>query len=346
MKGVSKNTGFDNDRVFIIAEVSANHGGSLKRAIDMIKEAKRCGADAVKFQAYLPDTITLNIDNKYFKIKHPEWGGQTLYELYKKAYTPWNWFKKLKSVAYNEGIIFFATAFDNKSVDLLEGLNVPFHKIASFELIDLPLIKYMANTKKPIIMSTGMATIPEIREAVSSARRYGAKDVALLKCVSSYPAGPEEMNLATIPDMKKLFKCKIGLSDHSLGIGVPIAAVSLGAKIIEKHFTLSKKIRTPDSFFSIEPLELKALVDNIRIVEKAIGKVDYRLTENSRKSIIFRRSLFIAGDIKKGEVFNESNVKSVRPSFGMRPKYLDKVIGKKARMDIKAGTPLEPKMIS
>ncbi|MBU1913558.1 MAG: pseudaminic acid synthase, partial [Candidatus Omnitrophica bacterium] len=269
-----------------------------------------------------------------------------LYELYKKAYTPWNWFKKLKSVAYNEGIIFFATAFDNKSVDLLEGLNVPFHKIASFELIDLPLIKYMANTKKPIIMSTGMATIPEIREAVSSARRYGAKDVALLKCVSSYPAGPEEMNLATIPDMKKLFKCKIGLSDHSLGIGVPIAAVSLGAKIIEKHFTLSKKIRTPDSFFSIEPLELKALVDNIRIVEKAIGKVDYRLTENSRKSIIFRRSLFIAGDIKKGEVFNESNVKSVRPSFGMRPKYLDKVIGKKARMDIKAGTPLEPKMIS
>jgi pseudaminic acid synthase len=330
---------------FIIAEISANHGQNFNRAVALIKKAKECGADAVKFQTYTPDTLTIDVDNKYFRIKHPKWGGQTLYQLYKKAYTPWHWFRKLKKVADDLGIVLFATVFDKTSVDFLEKLGVPLHKIASFELIDLPLIEYMAKRKKPLILSTGMATLSEIEEAVETAKNAGAKDIILLKCVSSYPAKAEEMNLITIKDMEKRFGCPVGLSDHTLGIGVSIAAVSLGARVIEKHFTLSRKMKTPDSFFSAEPRELKMLVDNIRIIEKAFGRVRYGFTKHEKNNRIFRRSLFIIKDIKAGERINQENVKSIRPGYGLPPKYLKDIYGKKARVNIKRGTPLYWKMV-
>ena len=330
---------------FIVAEISANHGQNFNRAVALIKKAKECGADAVKFQCYTPDSLTINCDNKYFRIKHPKWGGQTLYQLYQKAYTPWLWFKKLKKIAEDLGLIFFATAFDKTSVDFLEELDVPIHKIASFELLDLPLIEYVAKTKKPLILSTGMATLKEIKEAVDTAKKAGARDIILLKCVSSYPAKPEEMNLRTIPDMEKRFKLPVGLSDHTLGIATSIAAVCLGAKLIEKHFCLSRKIETPDSFFSLEPQELKNLVENIRIVEKALGRVYYGLTKEEKKSRAFRRSLFVVEDIIKGEKFTENNVRSIRPNFGLHPKFLYKVIGKRAKRNIRKGTPLSLKLI-
>ncbi len=331
---------------FIVAEISANHGQNFKRAITLIKKAKECGVDAVKFQAYTPDTVTIDIDNKYFRIRHPQWGGQTLYQLYKKAYTPWKWFKKLKKVADDLGILFFATAFDKTAVDFLEELGVSLHKIASFELVDLPLIEYMAKTKKPLILSTGMATISEIKEAVNTAKDAGAKNITLLKCVSTYPAQPEEMNLKTIPHMRDKFKCSIGLSDHTLGIGVSIAAVTLGAEIIEKHFTLSKSNKGPDSFFSIEPEELKKLVGNVRIVEKSLGEVHYGLTKKEQKSKVFRRSLFAIENIQKGARFTEDNISSIRPAYGLAPKYLESIVGKIAKKDIKKGTPLSWGMFS
>jgi pseudaminic acid synthase len=327
-------------RCFVIAEISANHGQNLNRAITMIEKAKQCGADAVKFQCYTPDTMTIDCDKKYFKIKHPKWGGQTLYQLYKKAYTPWDWFKELKKISDDLGILFFATAFDKTSVDFLENLNVRIHKIASFELVDLPLIEYIAKTQKPLILSTGMATLGEIKEAVNVAKRAGGKDVTLLKCVSDYPAKYEEMNLRTIPDMAKSFRLPVGLSDHTLGTATSIAGVCLGAVMIEKHFTLSRKIKTPDSFFSIEPAELKELVDSIKIVEKALGTVNYGCMDNEKNSMIFRRSLFTVKDIKMGEKFTEENVQSIRPGHGLHPKYLSKIIGKRAKNDIKKGVPL------
>jgi len=332
-------------KTIIIAEISANHGQNFNRAVSLIKKAKECGADAVKFQCYTPDTLTINCDNKYFRIKYPKWGGQTLYQLYQKAYTPWDWFKKLKKIADDLGIIFFATAFDKSSVDFLEELNVPFHKISSFELVDLPLIEYVARTKKPLIFSTGMATVFEIKEAVNTAKKIGSKDIILLKCVSSYPAKPEEMNLRTIPDLKKRFKTLIGLSDHTLGIGVSIAAVSLGAQIIEKHFTLSRRNETPDSFFSIEPQELKDLVENVRIVERSLGKVHYGLTKDEKKSRVFRRSLFTLQDISKGEFFSEDNMGSIRPANGLEPKHISKILGRKAKKCIKKGMPLNWRII-
>jgi len=328
-------------RTFIIAEVSANHGQNFKRAVAMIKKAKVCGADAVKFQAFTPDTITINCKNKYFKIKHPKWGGQTLYELYKRAYTPWSWFKKLKKVADDAGIVFFVTAFDKTAVDMLEDLKVPIHKIASFELVDLPLIAYAACTKKPLMLSTGMATISEIKEAVDTARGAGAKDITLLKCVSSYPARPQDMNLRTISDLKKRFNCSAGLSDHTKGDIAARAAVSLGAQVIEKHFILSRKMKTPDNFFSIEPGELKELVKNIRVIEKTLGKVRFGPIGEERKSCSFRRSLFAVKDIKKGERFTQDNIKSIRPANGLKPKYLGSIIGRKAKANIKKGMPLK-----
>jgi pseudaminic acid synthase len=326
---------------FIVAEISANHGQSFKRAVALIKKAKEAGADAVKFQCYTPDTLTINCDNKYFRIKHPKWGGQTLYQLYQKAYTPWNWLKELKKIAEDLGLVFFATAFDKTAVDFLEDLDVPIHKIASFELVDLPLIEYIAKTKKPLILSTGMATLKEIEEAVDTAKKAGTKDIILLKCVSSYPARPEEMNLRTIPDMAKRFNLPVGLSDHTIGVATSIAAVCLGAKLVEKHFCLSRKIETPDSFFSLEPREFKLLVENIRIAEKALGKVHYGLTEDEKKSRVFRRSLFVVKDIRKEDIFNEENVRSIRPAYGLPPKYLKFILGKKAKKDIKKGTPLK-----
>ncbi|MCK4788060.1 MAG: pseudaminic acid synthase [Desulfobacteraceae bacterium] len=329
----------------VVAEISANHSQIFSRAVELIKKAKECGVDAVKFQAYTPDTLTINADNKYFRIKHPQWGGQTLYELYKKAYTPWDWFGQLKKVADDLEILFFATAFDKSSVDFLEELNVPIHKISSFELVDLSLVEYAAKTKKPLILSTGMSTISEMEEAVGTARSAGAKNIVLLKCVSSYPAKPEEMNLKTIPHMKELFDCPVGLSDHTLGIGVSTAAVCLGATVVEKHFTLSREIKTPDSFFSIEPQELKDLVENIRVTERVLGKIYYGLTKQEKKSQIFRRSLFVVENMKAGEAFDEKNVRSIRPGYGLAPKYLKIIIGKTTKKDIKKGTPLSWKLI-
>lgn len=331
--------------VLIIAEISANHRHDLDLAVRMIKKAKECGADAVKFQCYTPDTLTIDADTKYFRIKHARWGGQTLYELYKKAYTPWSWFKKLKRTADESGLIFFATAFDRTSVDFLEELGVPFHKIASFELIDLPLVEYAARTGKPLVLSTGMAVLPEIKEAVSAAKKSGACDITLLKCVSSYPASPKDMNLMTIPDMQKRFNCRIGLSDHTQGIAVSIAAVSLGAKIIEKHLTLSRKIKTPDSFFSIEPHELKDLVSGVRMAEEALGCVYYGPAGAENGNRIFRRSLFAVKDIGKGDSITGNSVRSIRPGNGLPPKYLGYVLGKKAKADIKKGTPLKWELI-
>ena len=330
---------------FIVAEVSANHGHDFNKAALLIKKAREAGADAIKFQTYTADTITVDSGKKHFIVKHPEWGGQTLYQLYQKAYTPWSWFKRLKGIADSEGIIFFSTAFDKTAVDFLEELDAPVHKIASFELVDIPLIEYMAKTKKPLIMSTGMATGSEINEAVSAARRSGAKDIVLLKCVSDYPAKPEEMNIRTIPDMSRRFKCPVGLSDHTMDIGASVTAVSFGAKVIEKHFTLSRQLKTPDSFFSIEPHELRSLVDNIRIAEQSIGRVHYGLTAKEKKSKIFRRSLFVTEDIRAGEAFTENNLRSIRPANGIEPKHLSKVLGKKAKRSVKKGTPLRWQLV-
>jgi len=335
----------DRKPVFIVAEVSANHNQDFKIAAALIKKSKECGADAVKFQVYTPDTLTINADNRYFRIKHPQWGGQTLYELYKKAYTPWRWMGRLKRIADDLGIIFFATVFDKTSVDFLEGLRVPAYKIASFELVDLSLIEYAAKTKKALIMSTGMASLPEVKDAVSAAKNGGAKQVILLKCVSSYPARPDEMNLKTILHMKKLFGCPVGLSDHSLGTDVSVAAAVLGARVIEKHFTLSRKIKTPDSFFSIEPAEFKDLVARIRTVENALGEVRYGSTADEKKNKVFRRSLIVVRSIKKGEPLTNENVNSIRPGYGLPPKNLKLVLGKKAAQDVPEGTPLRLDMI-
>jgi len=331
---------------FIIAEVSANHGQSFKRAVSLIQKAKESGADAVKFQAYTPDSLTLKCSKKYFKIHHPKWGGQTLYQLYEKAYTPWKWFKKLKKVADDLGIIFFATAFDKKGVDFLEELNVPMHKIASFELVDLPLIEYMAKTKKPLMLSTGLANLSEIREAIAVVKKTGARNITLLRCISNYPAKPENMNLRTLPDLRRRFKLPVGISDHSLGIGVSLSAVALGATVVEKHFKLSNRVKSVDSFFSITPNELRELVENIRIVEKSLGKVSYSLTRDDKKNRVFRRSLFVVKNIKKGELFTEDNIKSIRPGNGLKPKYLTRIIGRKAKSDLRAGEPLSWKVIS
>lgn len=331
--------------VFIAAEISANHGQDLKRAIRMIRAAKECGADAVKFQAYTPDTLTLDVKNRYFTVYHPKWGGQTLYQLYQKAYTPWNWFKKLKRVAEDCGLAFFSTAFDKSSVDFLEDLGVFCHKIASFELVDIPLIEYISKTRKPLILSTGMAALQEIKDAVAAARRSGVTDITLLKCVSSYPANPKEMNLCAIPDLQRRFSIPVGLSDHSMGTAVSTAAVALGATFIEKHFTLSRKIKTPDSFFSLEPQELRELVANVRLVEAALGREHYGPTKDEIKSLVFRRSLFVTRDIGKGEKFTEENVRSVRPGNGLKPKFLKQIIGKTATRSLRRGTPLTFDMI-
>ncbi|MBL8013213.1 MAG: pseudaminic acid synthase [Candidatus Omnitrophica bacterium] len=336
----------DLKRCFIIAEVSANHGQDFKTAVRMIHEAKRCGADAVKFQTYTPDTITLNSNKPCFQISHSKWRGQTLYGLYQKAYTPWEWFKDLKKEADKAGIIFFSAAFDPTAVDLLEDLDVPIHKVASFELNDLPLIAYMAKTRKPVIMSTGMATVSEIEEAVTTAKRAGASEVVLLRCVSSYPAQPKDMNLRTILDLKKRFKCTVGLSDHSMGATAAIAAVSLGAQVVEKHFILDKKTETPDSFFSINPKDLADLVEQVRITEEMMGGASYELSVEEKKNRMFRRSLFAVKDIAKGEELTPENVRSIRPANGLSPKYLTGILGRKAKISISYGTPLKQSFIA
>jgi pseudaminic acid synthase len=330
----------DSQPCYIIAEMSANHAGSYERAVEIIKAAKDSGADCIKIQTYTPDTMTIDCDNDYFNIKKGTWNGENLYKLYEKAYTPWEWQEGLKKEAENLGIDFLSTPFDKTSVDFLEKLGVNFYKIASFELVDIPLIKYIASKNKPIILSTGMGTLAEIEEAVNAIKSVGNEDLCLLKCSSAYPAIPDDMNLMTMKNLKNTFQVPVGLSDHSLGSIAAVTAVAMGAKIIEKHFCLSRSIENPDASFSMEPQEFKKMVEDIRAAEKAIGKVSYRLSDKENQSKIFRRSIFIVKDIKKGDKFTEENIRIIRPGDGLKPKYYDDVLGKSAAYDIERGTPL------
>ncbi|WP_456392067.1 pseudaminic acid synthase [Persephonella sp.] len=339
--------GFDlKERVFIVAELSANHKQDIELAKDTIHAMKEAGADAVKLQTYTPDTITINCDNEYFRIKQGTlWDGKTFYQLYQEAYTPWEWHYELKELAEKLGLIFFSTPFDKTAVDFLEELDVPAYKVASFEITDIPLIEYIASKGKPVIISTGIATLCDIQEAVDACLRQNNDQIVLLKCTSAYPAPLEEVNLNTIPNMKEIFGCYVGLSDHTTGIEVPVASVALGARVIEKHFILSKDVDSPDKEFSLTPEEFKQMVEAVRNVEKALGRVTYSLSEKIKKSRQFGRSLFVVRDIKAGEIFTEDNVRSIRPGFGLPPKYLPEILGRRARKDIKKGTPLDWNLI-
>ncbi len=327
--------------VFVVAELSANHNGDYDQAVRIIRAAKDAGADAVKLQTYTPDTITIASEREEFRVSGGTlWDGRTLHALYAEAFMPWDWQPKLKKLAEDLGMDCFSSAFDSTAVDFLEEMNVPAHKVASFEVVDIPLIQKMARTGKPLIMSTGMATVEEIDEALQSARNAGATQIALLKCTSAYPALPEEMNLRTIPEMQRRFNVPVGLSDHTMGIAVPVVAVALGACIIEKHLTLSRAEPGPDSAFSLEPQEFKAMVDAVRIAEKALGEVHFGLSGKEEASRAFRRSLFVVEDVKQGEVFTVENVRSIRPGNGLHTRHLNDVLGKNAARGIKRGTPL------
>ncbi len=338
----------NTNKTYLVAELSANHNQDFDEAVRLIRAAKEAGVDAIKLQTYTPDTLTIRSDKEHFRIAGGTlWDGETLYDLYAKAYTPWEWHPKLKAIANDLGLDLFSTAFDPSAVDFLEEIGVPVHKVSSFEIVDIPLIEKMARTGKPLIISTGMATLDEIEEAVSAARGAGASEIALLKCTSGYPARPEEMNLRTIQDLAERFGVPVGLSDHTLGIAVPIAAVALGACIVEKHLTLSRCVPGPDSAFSLEPDEFKEMVQAIRVTEKALGKVHYGVNgEEEAKSLVFRRSLFVVKDVKKGEIFTEENVRSIRPGHGLPPKYLKEVHGRRASRDIDSGTPLSWDLIA
>lgn len=331
-----------NSPVFIIAELSANHLQNFDIAVDTIKAMKESGADAVKLQTYTADTMTLKSDNPCFKIKQGTlWDGETFHNLYQGAYTPWDWQPKLKKIAEDMGLICFSSPFDPSAVDFLEKMNVPAYKIASFEITDIPLIEYVASKQKPVIISTGIATLADIEEAVNACKRMGNDQIALLKCTSAYPAPFEEINLLTIPNMAATFNTVVGLSDHTLGTSVAVASVALGARIIEKHFILDRKLGGPDAAFSMEPAEFKAMVCAVREVEKALGSVSYELTEKASKSRYFSRSLFVVEDIKAGEPFTEKNVRSIRPGIGLHTRYIKQVMQREAKIDIKKGTPLD-----
>ncbi|MBZ9624555.1 pseudaminic acid synthase [Clostridium sp. FP2] len=335
-----------NSPTFIIAEMSANHLQDYDKAVEIIKAAKNAGADAIKLQTYTPDTITIDCDNAYFQITQGTiWDGTTLHKLYEEAYTPWDWQPKLKEIAEKQGLICFSSPFDNTAVDFLEKMDVPAYKVASFEITDIPLIEYIASKGKPVIMATGIATLSDIEEAVSACRRMGNNQIVILKCTSAYPSLMEEVNLKTMPNLSETFDVITGLSDHTLGSSVSIAAVALGAKVIEKHFILSRDEKGPDAAFSMEPKEFKKMVEDIRSVEKALGKVTYELTEKQKKSREHSRSLFVVKDIKEGEIFTEENIRSIRPGFGMKTKYINDILGKKVKMDLKKGTPMEWKFI-
>jgi len=326
--------------VYVIAEMSANHGQDFDQAVRLIEAAKEAGADAVKLQTYTPDTLTIDCDSDYFRIRGTIWEGRTLYDLYGEAYTPWEWQPRLKEVADRLGIDLFSSPFDATAVDFLEQMGAPAHKIASFELVDLPLLRKVAATGKPVIMSTGMATLAEIDEAVRTLREAGCQELALLKCTSSYPASPEEVNLKTILHLAEAFGVVAGLSDHTPGIAVPVAAVALGACVVEKHFTLSRADGGPDSAFSLEPAEFAAMVTAVREAEAALGAVRYALTDKERASRVFRRSLFVVEEIQAGEVFTEKNVRSIRPGHGLPPRYFETVLGRRASRALAKGTPL------
>lgn len=329
-----------NQPVYIVAEMSANHNQSYDEAVKIVETAKACGADAIKLQTYTPDTLTIDCGNKFFRIENTIWKGKKLYDLYKESYTPWEWHPKLKNVAEKIGLDFFSTPFDASAVHFLEKLNVPVFKIASFEIVDFPLIDTVAKTGKPIIISTGMAKIEEIKDAVSVLNKAGCTELALLKCTSSYPANPEDSNLRTIPHMIKNFNLPIGLSDHTPGIAVPISAISLGACIIEKHFTLSRKNSTADSSFSLEPEEFKLMVNHIRVAEKALGNVSYGISKIQTAAFNFRKSLFVVENINAGQEFSKENVRSIRPGDGIHTKYFKEILGKKAVRNVDKGTPV------
>ncbi|MEM7354452.1 MAG: pseudaminic acid synthase [Acidobacteriota bacterium] len=328
--------------VYIVAEMSANHHQSFDRAVELLHAAHGAGVDAVKLQTYTAETLTLDSDREEFRVGGGTlWDGRTLFDLYGEAFTPWDWQPKLKAIADRLGVHLFSTPFDPTAVDFLEAMDVPVHKIASFELVDLPLIRRVAATGKPIIMSTGMATLAEIEDAVRAVNEVaGAGHLALLKCTSAYPAPPETMDLATIPHLSQTFDLPTGLSDHTLGIAVPVAATALGASIIEKHFTLSRDEPGPDSAFSLEPDELRQMVASVRMAEKAIGRVRYSPSEGEASSRAFRRSLFVVEDVQAGEILTEAKVRSIRPGHGLLPKYLPEVLGRRATGDISRGTPL------
>lgn len=333
------------DGTYIIAEMSANHAGSIENAKEIIHAAKEAGADCIKIQTYTPDTLTIDCDNEYFQISKGTWNGENLYQLYRKAYTPWEWQQELKEEAKKVGLDFFSTPFDKTAVDFLEEIGVEFYKIASFELVDIPLIEYVASKGKPIIMSTGMGTLAEISEAVEAVRRQGNENLALLRCASAYPAITDAMNLRTMQNMAKTFGVPVGLSDHSMGSVGAVTAVALGAKIIEKHFCLDRSIENPDSSFSMNPAEFKQMVADIRQAEKAVGSVAYGPTKQEESNIIFRRSIFCVKDIKKGERLTEENVRVIRPGYGLKPKFYPEILGQAALRDIARGTPLRFDMI-
>jgi pseudaminic acid synthase len=331
---------------YVIAEMSANHGGDYDRAVRIVHAMKDAGADAVKLQTYTRDTMTIDADRPEFRIgRGTMWEGKTLYQLYGEAFTPWEWQPKLKKVANDLGMDLFSTPFDASSVDFLETMDVPAYKIASFELTDVPLIRRVAATGKPVILSTGMGNEEEIREAVDAIRREGNDRLILLKCTSAYPARSEDMNLRTIADMRERFGVPAGLSDHTLDVTIPVAAVALGACVVEKHFCLSRGEPGPDTAFSLEPGEFRAMVDAIRVAEKALGTVSYRRSAQEEASIVFRRSLFAVRDIAAGEELTDANVRSIRPGHGLPPKELPNVLGKKAAKAIKRGTPLSWEMV-
>lgn len=333
---------------FIIAEMSGNHNQSLERAFDIVDAAAEAGAHAIKLQTYTADTITLDVNEGEFFISDENslWKGNSLHDLYKKAYTPWEWHAPIMARAAKHGMVCFSSPFDESAVDFLESLNVPAYKIASFENSHLPLIKKVAATGKPMIISTGMASIAELDEAVKTARAAGCKDLILLKCTSTYPALPTNTNILTIPHMRELFGCQVGLSDHTMGIGVSVAAVALGATVIEKHFTLARADGGVDSSFSLEPHELKSLVVETERAWQAIGKVTYGATDAEQKSLAFRRSLYIAEDVKAGDVLTPINLRVVRPGNGLHPRFYEQMLGKQVRQDLKKGTPLSFDLVS
>jgi N-acetylneuraminate synthase len=327
--------------MYVVAEMSANHNGGYDEAADIVRAAKQCGADAVKLQTYTADTLTIRCDNKYFRIASgTPWDGRTLHDLYSEAFTPWDWQPKLKMLADSLGLTLFSSPFDATAVDFLEAMGVPAYKIASFEVVDLELIRRVARTGRPVIMSTGMASLEEIDEAVSTVRESGGTELALLKCTSAYPAPPEEVNLCAIPHLFERYGLPVGLSDHTLGITVPLAAVAMGACILEKHFTLSRARPGPDSHFSLEPAEFKAMVEGLRQVERALGAARYQVGEVEAKSRVFRRSLFVVRSMKAGDPFTDSTVRSIRPGYGLAPRHLKEVLGRRATKDIERGTPL------
>ena len=329
----------DKKDVFIIAELSANHGGNIDTALETVRAAKRAGADAIKLQTYTADTITLDSDKEDFLIKGTLWDGKTLYKLYKEAYLPWEWHNELFKVAKEEGLVCFSSPFDHTAVDFLEQFDVPAYKIASFEITDISLIRYTASKGKPMIISTGIATYDDIKLAVDTCRAAGNNDITILKCTSSYPAPINEANMVMMQQFAKDFNVKVGLSDHTLGITLPVVATVMGASVIEKHFILDKSLGGPDAAFSLDEKEFSQMVKAVREAEQSIGVVSYELTEKQKSGKQFSRSLYVAEDVKKGDIITKENVRSVRPGYGMHPKHLDEILGKTLTQNVEKGEP-------